>query len=119
MSWHTGGSVIRFPKEHRMWNRVLSHRPQRLHCTTAFECTINNHVMYWKGKRDSMKPEERGWHIVDGKCLPIQTDKPAAPAELLDIVSCSCKHCATQRGAHVDNMARFAVTCGIMQMYKL
>ena len=49
------------------------------------------HVMYWKGKCDSMKPEEWGWHIVDVKCLPIQTDKPAAPAELLDITSCSCK----------------------------
>ena len=38
-----------------------------------------------------MKPEEWGWHIVDGECLPMQTDKPAAPAELLDIISCSCK----------------------------
>ena len=36
-------------------------------------------VMYWKGKGYSMKPEEGGWHIVDGKCLPMQTDKPAAP----------------------------------------
>ena len=49
------------------------------------------HVMYWKGKGDSMKPGKWGWHIVDGKCLPMQTDKPAAPAELLDIISCSCK----------------------------
>ena len=24
-------------------------------------------VMYWKGKCDSMKPDEWGWHIVDGK----------------------------------------------------
>ena len=56
------------------------------------------HVMYWKGKGDSMKPEEWGWHIVDGKCLPMQTDKPAAPAELLDIISCSCKKlCNTKR----------------------
>ena len=49
------------------------------------------HAMYWKGKGDSIKPEEWGWHIVDVKCLPMQTDKPAAPAELLDIMSCSCK----------------------------
>ena len=56
------------------------------------------HVMYWKGKGDSMKPEEWGWHIVDGKCLPMQTDKPAAPAELLDIIYCSCKTlCNTKR----------------------
>ena len=55
------------------------------------------HVMYWKGKKgDSMNPEEWGWHIVDGKCLPMQTDK--APAELLDIISCSGKKlCNTKR----------------------
>ena len=38
-----------------------------------------------------MKPEEWEWHIEDGKCLPMQTDKPAAPAELLDIICYSCK----------------------------
>ena len=56
------------------------------------------HVMYWKGKGDGMKPEQWWWHIVDGKCLPMQTDKPAAPAELLDIIYCSCKKmCNTNR----------------------
>ena len=56
------------------------------------------HVMYWKGKCDSMKPEEWGWHIVDGKCLPMQTDKPAAPAEPQDIICYSCKKlCNTKR----------------------
>ena len=56
------------------------------------------HVIYGKGKGDSMKPEEWGRHIVDGKCLPMQTDKPAAPQELLDIISCSCKLlCNTKR----------------------
>ena len=45
-----------------------------------------------------MKPEECGWHIVDGICLPMQTDKPAEPAELPDIISCSCKKlCNTKR----------------------
>ena len=58
-----------------------------------------------------MTPEERGWHIVDGKCLPMQTDKPAAPAELLDIISCSCMKVCDTRGAHVDNMACNAVMC--------
>ena len=48
---------------------------------------------------------------MDGKCLPMQTDRPAAPTELLDIVSCSCKKLCTQRGAHVDNMACNAVMC--------
>ena len=52
-----------------------------------------------------MKPEEWWWNIVDGKCLPMQTDKPAAPEELLDIISCSCKKLCNTKGAHVDNMA--------------
>ena len=35
---------------------------------------------------------------MDGKCLPMQTDRPAAPAELLDIICCSCKKlCNTKR----------------------
>ena len=48
-------------------------------------------VTYWKGKGDSMKPEEWGWHIVVVKSIPMQNDKPAAPAELLDSIYCSCK----------------------------
>ena len=56
------------------------------------------HVTYWKGKYDNKKPEEWWWHIVDGQCLPMQTDKPAAPAELLDIIHCRCKKlCNTNR----------------------
>ena len=48
---------------------------------------------------------------MDGKCLPMQTDRPAAPAELLDIIYLVvARNCATQRGAHVDNMACNAVT---------
>ena len=97
MSCDTGGPVIRFLKAHRMWNHLLCHRPQPA-AAMYHSLRVYYHVMYWKGKGDSMKPEEWGWHIVDGKCLPMQTDKPAAPAELLDIISCSCKTlCNTKR----------------------
>ena len=65
---------------------------------TSAAIMYHKNVMNWKGKCDSMKPEERGWHFVDGKCLPIQTDKPAAPAERLDIISWRCKKlCNTKR----------------------
>ena len=54
---------------------------------------------------------------MDGKCLRIQTDKPAAPAELRDIIYLAdARNCATQRGALVDNMARCAVMCDRMQV---
>ena len=36
-------------------------------------------IMQWKGGQMSMNPEEWGWHVVDGKYLPKQTDKAPAP----------------------------------------
>ena len=49
---------------------------------------------------------------MDGKCLPMQTDKPAAPAELLDIKKrCTCRQhglqcsdvCTEYRGTSCSN----------------
>ena len=57
-----------------------------------------------------MKPEEWRLHIVDGKCLHMQTDKPAEPAELIDIIVVA-RNCATRRGAQVDHMVCIAVMC--------
>ena len=35
---------------------------------------------------------------MSGKCIPMETDKPAAPAELLDIIYFGCKKlCNTER----------------------
>ena len=98
-----GLDVLRYRRFCDKISRGTSHvEPRTLPPTSAAEIyhslRVYYHVMYWKGTGDSMKPEEWGWHIVDGKCLPMQTDKPAAPAELLDIISCSCKKlCNTKR----------------------
>ena len=55
-------------------------------------------VMEWKDACINMRPEDYGWNIVDGRYLPIQTDQPAAPSELLDVIYCSCKKdCTTRR----------------------
>ena len=55
-------------------------------------------VMQWKGKQKSMNPEDWGWQLVDNKYLPKQTDKAAAPTELLNIIFCGCKtQCDTRR----------------------
>ena len=54
-----------------------------------------------------MKQEEWGLSILNGTCLDnMQTKKPAEPAKLPDILCCRTlqENCATQRGAHVDNM---------------
>ena len=62
-------------------------------------------------KRCHYENEERGLHIVDGKCLPMQTDKPAEPAELIDITHIVARNCATRRGTHVGNTVHISVIC--------
>jgi len=55
-------------------------------------------MMEWKGTAIDMKPEDWGWHVLDGRYLPIQTDQPAGPSELLDIICCRCKEdCSTRK----------------------
>ena len=79
-----GLDVLRYGRFCDNISKGTSHvEPQTLLPTSAavmyHSLRVYYRVMYWKGKCDGMKPEERGWHIVDGKCLPMQTDKPAAP----------------------------------------
>ncbi len=55
-------------------------------------------VMEWKDASNNMKPEDWGWHIVDGKYKARQTSEPPAPSQLLDIICCGCKKdCNTRR----------------------
>ena len=48
-------------------------------------------MMEWKGGSERMDPKDWGWHVLDGRFMPIMTDQPAAPPEILDVVRCSCK----------------------------
>ena len=44
-------------------------------------------VMEWKGEHNHHpRPEEWGWHNIDGKYLPKFPNKPAAPTELLEVI---------------------------------
>ena len=55
-------------------------------------------VMVWKDFNHDLKPEDWGWYVHDGRLLPLQTDKPAAPSEILDVICCSCtKDCSTKK----------------------
>ena len=81
--------------------------PQSLPPTSAaamyHSLRVYYQIMEWKGTDTNMNPEQWGWRIVDGKCVPIQTDKPAAPPELLDVMSfgfkkmCSTKRCSCRQ----------------------
>jgi 5'-3' exonuclease len=53
-------------------------------------------VQTWKG--ESLDPEQWGWKLKNGKLMPIQTDLPAAPEALLQVIRCTCKSgCTTRR----------------------
>ena len=42
-------------------------------------------VQAWIGESTHVPPDEWGWKVVNRQMLPIATDVPAAPQELLDL----------------------------------
>jgi hypothetical protein len=70
-------------------------------------------MMEWKGQNSDMKPEEWGWHIVEGKYMPIQTDQPAAPSHLLDVICCNCKTDCSSRKCTCRKLGlHCSIACG-------
>lgn len=47
-------------------------------------------VQQWKGTADELLPSDWGWKESDGEFIPVQTDLPPAPQELLQIIRCTC-----------------------------
>ncbi len=60
-------------------------------------------IQEWKGLADDLVPSDWGWYLDGGMYLPIQTDQPAAPSSLLEVIRCCCKtdctsrHCTCQK----------------------
>lgn len=56
-------------------------------------------TMIWKMlSNDALCPEEWGWNLNNGMLLPVMTDLPPAPDELLKIIRCNCNgDCGTLR----------------------
>ena len=68
-------------------------------------------VMQWKGR--DLNPTEWGWIIEKGKMMPLQTDLPYAPEELLTLISCNCKKgCANLRCSCKKNGLKCTTCCG-------
>ena len=75
---------------------------------------VYHRVMEWKNACINVRPEVFGWHVADGRYLPIQTDQPAAPSELLDVTMSSVvavKRTVPPVCAHAENMACLAQMC--------
>ena len=58
-------------------------------------------VQIWKGESrlgPHLHPQNLGWKAVEGKLLPVQSDKDVSTKALLKVVRCNCKMgCDTQR----------------------
>ena len=46
-------------------------------------------IHQWKGYTEKLNPEQWGWKNSDGRLIPVQTDLPPAPDELLRIIKCN------------------------------
>ena len=46
-------------------------------------------VMVLKDFNHDLKPEDWGWYAHDGRLMAVQTDKPAAPSDILKVICCS------------------------------
>ena len=44
-------------------------------------------ILEWKGSGDEISPLEWGWKKSDGKLMPVLTDLPPAPDELMKMIS--------------------------------
>ena len=74
---------------------------------------VYHQVMVWKDFNHDLKPEDWGWYSHDGRLMPLQTDKPAAPSEILDVICCSCtKDCSTKRCTCRKYSLHYAPVCG-------
>jgi hypothetical protein len=67
----------------------------------------------WLGHEQYVPPEQWGWKTSDGNMVPILTDKPPAPEELLQGISCSCKTgCHSLRYSCRQNGLECSIACG-------
>ena len=67
----------------------------------------------WKGKAQTLQPNEWGWRLDNGKLLPITTDLSPAPSHLLEVIRCNCKTgCHTFRCCCKKNDIKCTPACG-------
>lgn len=48
-------------------------------------------IQDWKGKSGNLDPQDWGWSLQDQQLVPVKTNLPPAPTELLSVVRCNCK----------------------------
>jgi len=70
-------------------------------------------VQKWKGCSAEVQPLEWGWKMSEGKQMPVLTDLPPAPDELLKIIRCNCHtDCSSLRCTCEKHNVRCSTACG-------
>ena len=72
-------------------------------------------IMKWKGFDDQISPQNWGWKKIDNKltCMPVATDLPPAPDDLLKIIRCSCHgDCSSMRCSCKKHNISCSSACG-------
>ena len=70
-------------------------------------------VQEWRGKSELMKADDWGWKEVKGQLLPVKTDLPPAPEELLRLFRCNCKtDCDTKKCTCKKHYLECNAACG-------
>jgi len=76
--------------------------PQTLPPTSAaakyHSCRVYLQIQEWRGHGNKFQPLEWGWKECDGTLMPLLTDLPPAPDDLLKMIRCNCQtDCSTMR----------------------
>ena len=86
-------------------------RPYRLLRLCSFRVFFQ--VQQWKGSGDELLPEEWGWRESDGVLIPVQTDLPPAPDDLLQVIRCNCQSdCSSLRCTCRKHNVKCSLACG-------
>lgn len=71
------------------------HQLHPLPSTTVPGCTSMVHQ--WMDQADSLKPEDWGWSLNNGRYEPKTADLPPAPSKLLKVIRCTCRQDCSSR----------------------
>ena len=91
--------------------------PQALPPTSAaakYHCLrVYFQILEWKGCANKVSPLDWGWKRSDGKLMPVLTDLPPAPDELLKMIRCNCRtDCNSMRCTCRKHNLKCSPACG-------
>ena len=70
-------------------------------------------ILEWKGCAIEVSPLYWGWKRSDGKLMPVLTDLPPAPDELLKMIRCNCRtDCNSMRCTCRKHNLKCSPACG-------